>query len=103
MRLRRVLDHGQVVVTGQRQQRIHICRLPIQMHRDDRLRAPGDGIRHLVDVDGVGPWIDVDEHRRGAGVPDGRYRRDEGERHGDHLVTRPDTGGQQRQMQSARA
>ena len=44
--------------------------------------------------------VDVDEHRRGAGVVDGRHGGDEGEGHGDDLVARADAGGQQRQVQA---
>ena len=50
-----------------------------------------------------GAGIDVDEHRRRAGVADRRHGRDEGERHGDHLVARADAGGEQRQVQRAGA
>ena len=47
--------------------------------------------------------IDVDEHRPCAGVADRRDGGDEGERHRDHFVAGADAGGEQRQMQRARA
>ena len=47
--------------------------------------------------------LDVDEHRRRAGVADRRDRRDEGERDGDDLVARADAGREQRQVQRAGA
>ena len=47
--------------------------------------------------------IDVDEHRRRAGVADRRDGGDEGERDGDDFVARADAGRQQRQVQRAGA
>ena len=47
--------------------------------------------------------LDVDEHRRRAGVADRRHRRHEGERNGDHFVAGADAGRQQRQMERAGA
>ena len=103
MRLRGVFDHREVVAAGQRQQRVQVGRLTEQMDRDDGLRARGDRVRRLVDVDRAGQRVDVNEHRCGAGVPDGRHRGDKGEGHSDHLVARPDTGGQQSQVEGTRA
>ena len=50
-----------------------------------------------------GARVDVHEHGRGARVVDRRDRRDERERHRDHLVARADVGREQRQVQRAGA
>ena len=42
VRLGRVLDHDQAVPPRDRQDRIHVGRLPVQVHREDRLGALGD-------------------------------------------------------------
>ena len=47
--------------------------------------------------------LDVDEDRPWRRRSDRRHGGDEGERHGDDLVARPDAGGEQRQVQGARA
>ena len=38
VRLRGVLDHRDAVPRGDRQDRVHVGRLPVEMHRHDRLR-----------------------------------------------------------------
>ena len=46
---------------------------------------------------------DVGEHGRRAGVEDDVRGRGEGQRRRDHLVARPDAGGEQRQVHAGRA
>ena len=50
-------------------------------------------------VDVPGERIGIDQHRRRAGIADGRDRRDEGHGGRDHLVAWPDTEREQREMQ----
>ena len=103
VRLSRVFDHHQPARSRDREYRIHVRGLPIQVHGHDRLRVRRDRPLDERRVHRVGDGIDVDEHRPRARVLDGRYRGDEGERHRDDLVAGPDARCQQRQVQRARA
>src|SRR5579862_605345 len=47
MRLGGIFDDGQRVLFRNRQDRIHFCRMAIEMHRDDGLRLRSDGAFHL--------------------------------------------------------
>ena len=75
-----------------------------EVHDADRLRARRDA---ALDVVGVEPEVvragDVGEHRRAAAVDD--RGGGGGERHGrdDHLVARPDAGGEVGEVQRGRA
>jgi hypothetical protein len=103
VRLRRILDDEQSVPARDRQNRIHVGRLTVQMYRQDRLRSRRDRRIELRGIERERLRIDVDEDRFGAGVADGRHRRHEGEGHGDDFVARADASGEQRQVQGARA
>ena len=50
-RLRRVLDHAQVVLRGEREDRVHVGGLAEEMHRDDRARPRGDAPRRVAHVE----------------------------------------------------
>ena len=51
MRLCRVLQNLQPVLFGHRIQRVHVGRLPVEMHREDGLGAPGDSRGGALGVD----------------------------------------------------
>ena len=77
----------------------HVDRMAVEMHDEDRLRA-----RRHRGLDGVGRHpvgdrVDVGEDRLGADVEDRVDRGHERQRGHDHLVARPDAGGQQREVQ----
>ena len=84
-----ILDHHQVAPAGDLQNRIHVGRLAIEMHRNNGFRFGRDGGFDLRGVDGVRRGVDVHENRRGPGVTDGRDRGYEGEGRGDDFVSRP--------------
>ncbi len=68
------------------------------MNRDDGLRPrrhdPFQRLRlHIV------VCADVDQYRPRSAMNNGRYRRHEGMRHGDDVISRSDSGSEQRKMQ----
>ena len=69
------------------------------MHGQDRLGPRRDRGLDRGRVHRPGRRVDVDEDRGRPGVDDRGDRGDEGHRHGDHLVARPDPGREQREMQ----
>ena len=77
--------------------------LAVEVDRQDRLGARRDGGLDVGRVDRERRRVDVDEHRRGAAVVDGRHGGDERVRRRDDLVAGADAGGQQRQVQGAGA
>ena len=97
VRLAGVFDDGQAAARGELEDRIHVGRLAVEMHRHDRPGARGD--RGLdggrVDVGRVRQA--VDEDRRGAGVADRLGGSDEGVDRDDDLVAGADAGGLQGQ------
>ncbi len=101
--LRGVLDDDQAALPRDGEDRVHVGRLAVEVHRDDRLRARRDGGLELRRVHRVGARVNVHQPRARARVADGRDGGDERERHGDDLVARPDAGGEQRQVQRAGA
>jgi len=94
-----VLEDGQAVALGERDEGAHRGRVPVQVHGDDRRGAWRDrgGGRGGVEAEGDG--VDVGEYRGRAGQGDGSGGRGEGERRDDHLVPRADAQGQQGQPQ----
>ena len=69
--------------------------IPTQLRVEARVDCRG--------IDVVGLRVDVGEDGRGAAVPDGVCRRDEGQRWDDHLVARSHTGHVQRELERGRA
>ena len=103
VRLAGILDHEQVVLPGDRQDRVQVGRQPLDVHGDDRLGALGDRRLQLGRVHVVGARVDVHEHRDGVLVQRAGGRGQEGEGGGDHLVARPDADRGQRHVQGRRA
>ena len=83
--------------------RAHLGGLAVKMDGDDRLGSRCDGRLDLRRVDVVGVGLDVHEDRPGTGPPDRARRGEEGVGRGDHLVSRPDAHGQQRQQEGVGA
>src|SRR5262245_43355613 len=102
VRLTSILDHREAATPSDLQDRGHVSRLPIQVHRDDRFRPLRDGGFDDLRVDIERLRIDVDEHRPRTGVADRRYRRDKREWNGDDLVAWADVRGEQREVKGAR-
>ena len=83
-----ILDDGQTMPLGDRDDPLHRRHLPEEVHHHDRA-----GARRDRGLDGL--WRDVERHRidvgedrNAAGIVDCPGRRKEGERRGDHLVAR---------------
>ena len=88
--LRRILEHPQPVLCGDRVQPVHVHRQPGEVDRNDRSRCRRDRRFHEVQVDVAGCRIDIHEHR-----PRAHRERDvrgsyPGQRRRDHLVSRAD-------------
>ena len=66
-RLGGVLEHHQVVRTGQALHGVHVGRLPEQVHRDDRLGFVGNTPRGVLEVEVEIVVQRIDEHRGRAG------------------------------------
>ena len=103
VRLARVLDDGDALAPRDVENRVHVGRLAVQVHGNDGFRPRGDGGFELRRIHRPIARLDVHEHRRGARVFDGRDGGHEGVRDGDHFVAASDAGGEQRQVQGARA
>ena len=102
VRLRGVLDHHQTVALGDLEDRVHLRRLAVEVHRHDGSGALGDRRLDGLRVHVVGGRVDVDEDGASAAVVDHRGRGHKGERHRDHLVTGLDSRCQERQVQGRR-
>src|SRR5438093_6105766 len=98
-----ILDDGDVVASGDRQDGIEIRGPAVEVHRHDCPRARGDRGFDALGVEVGGSGTDVHEHRPGADVGDGFGGGDEGVGRGDDLVARLHPHRQQGQMQGARA
>ena len=86
MRLRRVLDQQQPVLSGQHLQRRHVGQLAIQMHRHDRARARPDGRRHAGRVEVERHLVGFHRHRYQPVLADRQETGDEGIAGHDDLV-----------------
>ena len=103
MSLAGVLDHDQAVSPGDRDDRVHVGRLPVEVNRHDRLGARPDRVLDESGIDIEGCRIGIDEHRRSAGGADRQCGGDEGIGRGDHLVTGPDLERTERQLERGEA
>ena len=103
MRLRGVLEDGQAMGPGDRQQRIQVGRLAIEVHRDHRLGAAGDRALHKRRIEVEARCVGLDRHRHRAAGAHGQPGGDEGVGGDDDFVARPDVHGKQRQLQRRQA
>ena len=76
MRLGAILDHRQSVAVGEREESIHVDRVPEEMHGDDRLRLRRDQVLDKVEIEIPGDPLGVDRDRHGAVVVRSERRRD---------------------------
>src|SRR5664280_3232910 len=90
VRLGRVLHDPQAVARRDLGDRVHVGHEAVEVDRQDRLRARGDGGLDRGRVDAEVLRADVDEDRRGPDAEDRAHGRVEAERDGDHLVARAD-------------
>ena len=86
MGLRRVLDDGEPVPPRDLRDRVHVGEPAVQVHGKEGPRPRRDRRLDRGRVHRPGHRIDVHEDRGRPGVDDRGHRRDEGRRHGDHLV-----------------
>ncbi len=99
MALRAILDDAQPVSTGEFADRGEIDRLAIEMHRQHdgrtarRRASQGRLQRRRIHAKAAG--LDIDEHRRSAGMLDRGDRRHGGVRHGKNEIARRDAAGAQ--------
>ena len=101
MRLCGVLDDRQSVRARDVQDWVHVCRVSVEMHRDDCLGPFGHDIGETGGVERERVRCDVYEPYRGTGFDDGRHGRDKREGYRDDLVARADTTGAEREIERA--
>jgi hypothetical protein len=87
--LGRVLEHREPVLGCDRQDRIHVRRVAVEVDRQDQLRARRDRRLELRGVHRERGRLHVDEHGAGAVQQDRLAGGDEGVRDGYHLVAGP--------------
>ena len=85
------------------QDRVHVCGLPVQMHRQNRLGARRDRSLNRRRIHVERPRLDIHQHRTRPGIQHRRNAGHERKRHGNDFIARPHSRCQQRQMQRARA
>src|SRR5207249_11966405 len=118
-RLGRVLDDGQAMALGERDERVEVHRVPEQVDRDDRREPPSRGpvaravraalalafeeTADLVDVELPAIGRDVDEDGVGPAVADRVRGGDEGEVGDDDQVVAADSRREERDVQGGRA
>jgi len=95
-RLAGVFDDDEVVLFGDRHDRVHIGGLAEEVDRNDRLGARRHFFLDLRRIDVVGRRVDVGEDRRRADPDDCADRRKEGEGRGDDFIAGPDPFDHQR-------
>ncbi len=100
---RGVLDHGQAVALGQREEGSMSAGRPIWWTGMIACVRARDRVLGGRRVEVVGQRVDVGEHRRRAALPDSVGGRDERQRGHDHLVAWADSRDVERQVQRAGA
>ena len=98
-----IFDHDEAPPLGDRQNRVHVSHLPIEVDGNDGFGALRDRGLDLRHIHRERTLIDIDEHCRGSCVLDRRDRRHESKGHGDYFVARTDSGCEQRKVQCAGA
>ena len=83
-----VLDEEQVVLGGERGDRIEIERVAERVREHDRARPRADRLREPIDPHVVGAELDVDEHRHEPVEHDRVHGGGESGRDREHLVAR---------------
>ena len=99
VRLASIRNDRQTVLSRDFEDRRHIRRLAIQVHRHNRFRPRRNRLLDQLDVNQVIGWINVDEHGRRPGICDRERRRHKRVGSRDHFIARPDPERTQCQMQ----
>ena len=99
VRLRGVFDQRQIVLAANRQQRVQVRRVPVEMDRQDRLGARRDGAFDQLRVQVERRVVNIHIDRLGAHVGNGPTGGDESAGGGDDLIARADVEQQHRDMQ----
>lgn len=94
-----ILDDGQVVASGDLENLVHACALPVDMNWHDGAGARGDGGFDPTDIDIEVIGIDIDINGSGAEARDGAGRSEEGPGGGDDLVSGADIECHQSEQQ----
>ena len=98
--LRRVFDHNQPMPARHVHNRVHVGRLAVEMHGQDRLRARRDRGLNRGRIHRESAGINIHQNGARSAVGDGGNAGDKSERHGDDFIARTDSGRKQREMQS---
>src|SRR5437867_149076 len=94
-----VFDDSQLVLLGDRHDRIHVGDLAGEMDGNDGAGATCDSGLDGARIDVEGFNVDVREDGDGVGFDDGGGGREKGVGRDDHLILGADSGGQQRYAQ----
>jgi len=103
VRLRAVLDHGQTMALGKIQDRRQIGWSTVKVHRHDRACPAGERCTQGCRIERETPGLNIDQHRAGTDQFNRHNGRDGGMADRDDFIPRPNTSGQQRQLQGGRA
>ena len=90
------------MLCGNLHNRIHGAHLPVKMHRNDRLRAGGNGRFNVFRVQIAGAAINIDKNGKSACARDAASGGEEGERCGNDLVAGADFESHEGGKQSIR-
>jgi hypothetical protein len=98
-RLTRILDEREAVLVRDRAQLVELARVAVDVDRDDRLRPRRDRSLYRTGIEVQRACVDVREHRDPALVDEAVRAGRERVRRRDHLVSRPDAGGDAEEME----
>ena len=87
MRLSAIFQHPQIMATSQRQQRVKVNRLPIQMHGQNDFGARRDGRLDQIHIKVVRRQTRLDRYHGGATLRHGQPSRNVGVAGHDHFIT----------------
>lgn len=94
-----VFHDEEIVFLRERENRVHVARMTVKMHRHHRFRAARDFARDVRWIERPSIRRDIRKNRRCAAVNDDIRRGREGEVRNDDFVARPDSESNQREMQ----
>ncbi len=103
MSLGSILNNNKAVFAGDVHDGIHIRRLAIEMHRDDRLGACGNRCFDLRHVDRCIIGYAIDKYRPRTRLGDRESGGDKGVGAGNDFIPVPDAGSLKRQVKSVGA
>src|SRR5208282_6326930 len=98
VRLCRIFYHVKVVLLRQLKDRIHVCRMTIEVDRNDCARSRGYLALDSSNINVEGFLVAIDKNRRRTAIANGVRSRDKRQRRDNHLVTRTDPQSDQRKM-----